>query len=208
VTAESRRVIECAVEQGELLRAATIGCSRIYVLVLLARGPARVDRRRRDRCIQPESEVRSGQLDAYQKRRFRMSLRFPRGLSQAAPRAALGLWLAVLGWCGLHVAGCGTALLATRVPYSETGVAQLRAAGAARGCHEQPSQIFRLFLACPGRDQALGVSVEQDKFAITCPHLQHRGCRKLFESLRVDPGAQRAATQGSASAGSAAGDGR
>ena len=87
-------------------------------------------------------------------------------------------------WAALACCACGTTLLPTRAPFSPALVARLKAAGPALGCHERASELFDLFLVCPGRDQVLGVAAVGDKLAISCPHLQHRGCRKLFERVQ------------------------
>jgi hypothetical protein len=103
--------------------------------------------------------------------------------------AALELGIGLLAlWLG---PGCGTALYQTKVPFSEQLLPQLRQAGAALGCQERSSQLFDLFLICPGSKQALGIAHAEGELLISCPDLGRQRCRRFFARVqRAAPGAR------------------
>jgi hypothetical protein len=79
---------------------------------------------------------------------------------------------------------CGSTLLLTKLSFSERDLPRLARGGVALGCHTHDSQVFPLFLVCPGKHQSIGVAPSDGKLSISCPDLGPRPCRKLFERVR------------------------
>lgn len=82
------------------------------------------------------------------------------------------------------VAGCGTPLLATSIPTTDATLAQVRRGGEAMGCHELPSEVFRLYLVCPDRDVTLGVMNTSGELGFACPDLRLKKCRRFVAEVR------------------------
>jgi hypothetical protein len=92
-----------------------------------------------------------------------------------------------LAWGVLSVAlssACGSTLLFTKLSFSERDLPRLARGGLALGCHTRDSEVFPLFLVCPGKHQSVGIAASDGKLAISCPDLRPRPCRKLFERVR------------------------
>jgi hypothetical protein len=95
--------------------------------------------------------------------------------------------LRLLAWGVLSVAlssACGSTLLFTKLSFSERALPRLARGGLALGCHTRDSEVFPLFLVCPGKHQSLGIAASDGKLVISCPDLRPRPCRKLFERVR------------------------
>jgi hypothetical protein len=95
----------------------------------------------------------------------------------------VGSILLSLGSFGL-VCACGSTLLFTSLTFAERDLSRFARGGASLGCRPRDSDVFPLFLICPGEHQSLGIAASQGKLSISCPELRPRLCRKLFERVR------------------------
>lgn len=100
-------------------------------------------------------------------------------------RRASSLRLLVSGVLSVALSSaCGSTLLFTKLSFSERDLPRLARGGVALGCHTRDSQVFPLFLVCPGKHQSLAIAASDGKLSISCPDLRPRSCRKLFERVR------------------------
>jgi len=101
---------------------------------------------------------------------------------------ACALGLAV--WAALApLAGCGPSVVEIEVKNTADALEQARRGGQAWGCHEQPSEVFGVYLVCPARETTFAVVEQSGKIAFVCPDRAPTKCERLGRQLLRHGGA-------------------
>jgi hypothetical protein len=82
--------------------------------------------------------------------------------------------------------GCSLPLAEIKVKSADRAAAQVRRAGQMWGCHEQPSELFRVYLVCPKPKFTLGVMERDGSLLFACPDHVPEYCEKLGMKLLRD----------------------